>query len=391
MKKKLILNYIAILILFLGTGAGTFENAATQSMIEAWPEVATASIRSMITLPCLISMVTMILVGRIVGRKISYRHTAIIGSILIIIGGISPFFIHSSWSIILMFRVILGVGVGCLSIRNPLLVNTVPPEQLAKFIGLGNVVSSIMSVLIAPLVGHLTTYGWQYAFLSNSFAIIVIILVMLFLKEPKKQEEIKNIEKIKIPNTVFIYIIIQFFATMSLYPLLSGISTYLHDLNIGSATIAGYMLSIYTSGGIITNLLLNKIHRNLKGNALPLAFILPIIGVSLVIASPNIIVIGLGVFISGVGFTIVFSLLQVLNGRVCDEQSVAQGSTLILAANQLAVFLSSYFIEITAHFNIFDIEMKNPYFICVIIYIFLAISSVLFKNKINITNHNSNA
>lgn len=382
-RKKLVLNYLAILFLFLASGAGTFENAAIQTTIEAWPSVAASSIRLMITLPCLLSMITMIGIGRIVGKTISYRMITIIGSLCIIIGGVAPFFFHPSWNTILLFRVLLGIGVGCYSVRNPLLVKTVPPQQLAKFIGYGNVFGSAMSVIISPLVGHLSTYGWQYAFLSNGFAIVTSILVIFFLKEPKIAEETESESepkpKIVIPRTVTFYIFMQFFATMALYPLLSGMASHLADLEIHSATIAGVMLSIYTFGGVITNLFLSKIQRRLSHNTLFIALLLPVIGVSMVVFLQNIILIGLGIFISGIGFTTLFSMLQVYNGRVCDSHSVAQASTLILAANQLGIFASSYFIDITSSLPFFSAGMRNAFMGCILVYILLTILSYLFK------------
>ena len=36
---KIILNYIAILAVFIFSGAGTFMNAAVQTMIESWPQI----------------------------------------------------------------------------------------------------------------------------------------------------------------------------------------------------------------------------------------------------------------------------------------------------------------------------------------------------------------
>ena len=50
----------------------------------------------------------------------------------------------------------------------------------------------------------------------------------------------------------------------------------------------------------------------------------------------------------GVGFMIVFSMLQVFNGIINDSASIALGTTLILIGNQLGIFISNYFI-LAAH------------------------------------------
>ena len=52
---------------------------------------------------------------------------------------------------------------------------------------------------------------------------------------------------------------------------------------------------------------------------------------------------------------------------------MAGASTLVLAANQCGVFFSNFFISITTTLHIFEIKIANTYFICLIIYLALAI------------------
>ena len=208
--------------------------------------------------------ISMLIVGKFVGHSIKYRTVIIIGTICAVVGGVGPFFIHTSWVLILVCRFLLGVGVGCYSVRNALIVKSVPPQQLAKYIGLGNVVGSFTSTIAAPIVGTLASISWYSVFLVNGIALVAGVIAIVFMKEPAveiHEEETKQKEKVHISKTIWMLVIIQFFATMTLYPLLSGISLYLSDLNLGNATIAGYMISIYTCSGIITNLALPYMQR----------------------------------------------------------------------------------------------------------------------------------
>lgn len=387
-KYKTYLNYAAIISMFITGAMGTLENSAIQTIIEAWPHISSATIRLMITLPSLVSMLVMVGIGRFVGTKVSYRTVSITGFLCVLIGGLVPFFIHQNWTFILVCRALLGIGVGLFSVRNPLLMRTVKQSELAKFIGIGGVIGSLCSVIINPIVGFLTTLGWNYAFLSNLLVLIPGLLSLLFLQEPPILEvETKQTTKSKLPTTIYFYIFIQFIATMVLYPMLSGISSYLTEIDIASPTVAGYMLSIYTAGGIVSNLLLSKLQLLLKDKLLWLALSLPMLGCLLVIFSQNIILIALGIFMSGTGFTLAFSTLQVYTGLVCDDQNIAQASLLILAINQLGVFLSSYFIEITAHLPIFELAMKNTYLACAFSYFVILTIVVVFRKTITPTKH----
>ena len=118
-------NYIALLSVFLFAGAGTFMNAAVQTMIEAWPDVSVTTVRMVVSLPPLVSLPVMLITGGMVGKKLSYRFCAIFGTLLIALGGVAPFFVSSSWTLVLAFRAILGVGVGFLGMRNALGINVV--------------------------------------------------------------------------------------------------------------------------------------------------------------------------------------------------------------------------------------------------------------------------
>ena len=73
--------------------------------------------------------------GRLVGRKLTYRFISITGTILIIVGGLLPFFITGSWACVLFCRAILGIGAGCYGVRNSYIIRSVAPEKLVSFTG----------------------------------------------------------------------------------------------------------------------------------------------------------------------------------------------------------------------------------------------------------------
>ncbi|MFR7592125.1 MAG: MFS transporter [Longibaculum sp.] len=383
-RRKITLNYIAILLLFMTMGVGTFENPAIQTVIDAWPQISESSIRMMITLPCLSSMITMILIGHFVGHKISYKMITLIGLIIILLSGTLPFFIQLDWIMILICRIILGIGAGFCSVRSALLIKTLPESKLSQFVGYGNVIASFTVVILSPIVGTLSNHGWKYAFLCNLFAVICLIFVFLFIKEPNTNADVINLKNQakKIPLVVYGYMIIQFIATCALYPLLSGISSLLSEMNINNATFAGYMISIYTFGGVISNLLLSKMEKRLKKNALGIASLLIAVGNGLIIFGGNILFIALGIFLSGFNFSIISSLLQVYNGKASSSSHIAQTSTLILATNQLGIFLSSYFIDLSSQLAFFDIEIKNVYLMSMVFFFALSLVCFIKKDKI---------
>ena len=76
-------NYAAILSIFLFSGAGSFMNAAVQTMMDAWPQLSATTVRLVTSLPSLLSLPVTILIGGIAGKKLSFRFCAIFGTALI--------------------------------------------------------------------------------------------------------------------------------------------------------------------------------------------------------------------------------------------------------------------------------------------------------------------
>ena len=109
-KLRFMLNLAAILSIYFFSGPGTYENAAIQACMEAWPDAAAASIRSLVTISSVVSVPVMLLVSPFAGKRIRYRTLMLSGAILALAGGLIPFFYAPSWNFILACRAVMGVG-----------------------------------------------------------------------------------------------------------------------------------------------------------------------------------------------------------------------------------------------------------------------------------------
>lgn len=351
--KNSILSYAAMLSVFLFSGAGTFMNAAIQTMIEAWPNVPVTSIRMVVSVPPLVSLPVMLAVGSAVGKKISYRACSIIGTLCIAVGGVGPYFLYSSWGIVLVLRAVLGVGVGFIGMRNSLVSESVPQEKAAAYIGYGAVLYNLGNVLANPVVGALAAKNWRYAFLYDALAFIPLILIILFLKEPEKKESAqkagitKKMEAVpekKISWRIYYYMLLQFLTCCTLYPLLSCMSTYISAKGLGSAAVAGTVLSSYTLAGAIVNMVIEPVQNIFKKYTISFLCLLVAAGEALVIFVPSLPSLFIGCVLAGIGFSAVITIFQIYNSQEAPSHRAAFTSTVILAMLQLAIFASNYFI-----------------------------------------------
>lgn len=382
-----VLNYLAILSVFLFSGAGTFMNAALQTMIEAWPQLSASSVRMVVSLPPLISLPVMLFIGVVVGRKISYRMCAILGTLLIAVGGVAPFFLSSNWALILFFRALLGVGAGFLGMRNALIVRAVPKEKQAAFIGYGSTVMNVGAFIANPIVGILAKYSWKHPFLFDAIAFIPVVIMLLFLREPDAEEEasdegaaeeVKQAEPVSTEKAGFTwrlvyYAVMQLLTTAVLYPMLSGLATYVSVKGIADSVLAGTMLSAYSIAGVIANMFIGQIMGATKKFTIGLMCILAALGQAIVLFIPSVPTLFVGVIFAGAAFNIMISVFQVYNGRVAHPSIMSLSSTIILAMLQLGIFASNYFI-VACH-AVFQrgTDIESSYVGCMIAYIAMAV------------------
>lgn len=178
---------------------------------------------------------------------------------------------------------------------------------------------------------------------------------------------------------VYYYIIMQFAATAALYPLLSGMSSYMADKQIGSPFLAGISNSVYCFAGVLINLVLNQLLKTLKHNTLPVMCFIFSVGMGILVYFPTIPSIMFGAVLMGITFNTMMSVFQLYNGKMASPGSVTLTSTLLIAALSLGNFMSVYFINIchTIFHRGFDIE--STYFGSMILYIIMGILALVLK------------
>ena len=387
--KMTMLNYIAVLSIFLFSGAGTFMNAAVQTMIDAWPNVPVSTVRMVVSLPPLIALPVILYVGTAVGNKLSYRFCAIVGTASVVVAGVAPYFFYSNWGLVLAFRALLGAGVGLLGIRNSLVLASVPEDKRASYIGYGTVLFNGSAMLANLVVGVLADYSWRHPFLFDGLAIIPLVIMIFFLKEPEKVDRTSKkgnaagttVEagKERTSWRIYYYYAMQVVTTAALYPLLSGLSTYIAGNKIGSVLVVGTILAVYQLAGALSNMVLNPIQKFFKQYTIGVMCILVAVGTALILFVPKIPVIFVGAALAGIGWNIMVSMFQVYNGQVASPQKMAFSSTVLVAMMRLGIFASTYFLTVCHSVFHRSTDAESAFIGCLIIYVILTVIAFVCK------------
>ena len=387
-KQMKLMNYVAILSIFLFSGAGTFMNAAVQTMMDAWPQLSPTTVRMVTSLPSLLSLPVTILIGSIAGKKLSFRFCAIFGTALIAAAGIAPYFFYQNWYVVLAFRALVGIGVGFVAMRNSLILKSVPESKQAAIVGYGSSLMNLGGMLAAPIVGFLVSFGWQKAFLYDLLALVPVLLMLFWLKEPDAEDMADiPVQSAGVPSDLatartdwrtFFYIIVQFIGTMALFPLLSGMSTYMAAEGIGSAVTAGFAVSAYNLAGVLINLVLSPILKKLGHHVLWVMNLLFAVSMAIIVLLPNVPMVMAGAALAGLTFNTTMSVYQVYNGRTAGRLSTLT-STMLIAALSLGNFSSVYFINFCHAIFRMSSDIKSTYTGSMIIYLILAVICLVIR------------
>lgn len=386
-KQVRLVNYIAILSIFLFSGAGSFMNAAVQTIMEAWPQLSPTTVRLVTSLPSLISIPVTIFIGGIAGRKLSFRFCAVFGTVLIAFSGAAPFFFHTNWALVLVFRALVGVGVGFIAMRNSLILKSVPEEKQTAVVGYGSALMNLGGMLAGPIVGALCAFGWRFSFLYDLLALVPAAIMIFALKEPDEEDlavdnnadhAVYAGAKGHTDKRVWFYIIAQFVGTMALYPLLSGMSTYMSSEGIGNPVVAGLTVSAYNLAGILINIVLNPLLKKLGKNALWVMHSLFAVSMAIIVFLPHVPAIVLGALIAGMSFNASMSVYQLYNGQTAGSKATLT-STMLIAALSLGNFASVYFINFCHSIFSMASDIKSTYLGSMIVYIVLSAICLLIR------------
>lgn len=379
------LNLIAILAICFFAGTGNYMNAAVHTFQQAFPAISQSSVMLVSTLPGLIAVPVMLLAGRLVGRRVTYRRICILGTVMILTGGLLPVVLPANWTLILICRAILGVGAGCYGVRNSFIIRSVPPEKAAALTGYSTVALTAGGSVSGVIVGALALGGWRFAFLYNLFPFFILFLVVFGLREPPTplpaaSEASGPFGSGKLSWRIWFYALTQFLIIVSLYPMtISGVSIFFAAYGLGSSAIAGAVMSLFPLSGVVGNLFLDRILGRLRRHTIPVMTLVVISSVILCLAFHTMPAVAASYILAGFGYHIIIGTLQVYNGLEAPPDRTAAGSTMILAGKSVGIFLSGYFITLCdAVFHLRDrISLENSFLGCLFVYLALLAFSVI--------------
>lgn len=335
---------IAILMMFPLQMGMTVITPAMAVLADHWGmTVADAAYLS--TLSTITTTIVSFFIGSLFGKKMKYRTAGILGSLVFLIGGVGPAF-FDSYGLTLVFRAIMGVGIGIiLPLGNALVIGHFDGDKQSKMLGYGTLLMNFGGLVFQTLGGQLVGMGWNYVFYGHLFGLVSLAMAF-FIKEPEIHE-VESGPKTKTPinKAVIVSGIVLFLFNIVNYPAMLNVSTIFLDRDIGGADLAAWALNIYTIIGCIGGLAFGTIFLKIRRFTLPLGFALSMVGVICVYVSEMFVLSSIGLGLIGFGFAMVLPSLNAWIGFASQPKAVAGGIGIAMALMNLGAFMSTYYLQ----------------------------------------------
>ncbi|MCP0887769.1 MFS transporter [Ligilactobacillus sp. WILCCON 0076] len=271
-KRKPILKIGILSISTLLTAAGAVSGAVP-AMVKQFSTHSQSSVQALITIPS-IAMMIFVLLSTFFIKILGKRRTVLLGLIVGLIGGITPFFTNN-FTLIEIARFLFGAGNGLYSSSTVSLISDLyEGDEQRNLLGIQSAISTLGNSLATFIAGILLGAGWHNAYLVYLVFIPIIILFSIgYNKDVEKSIVATNREKAsvesgkkekKLPLKAFLAIILAFLYFNAIMALSTDSGLAIAQLKLSNSGMLSTGLAIAgIVGGFIT-MLYGPIYKVLK-------------------------------------------------------------------------------------------------------------------------------
>ncbi|MET3645360.1 MFS transporter [Streptococcus gallinaceus] len=318
---KRIIEKISILSLSLMLVSTFAVSPALPQMMKefACQGISAAQVEFLMTIPSLTIMLTLLANGFIV-KFFSERAIVVTGLLAMAIGGSMPI-VFASYPLMVVARIILGLGIGLINARAINIIGYYyQGKERIQMLGLRGSTEVLGSAGLTMIVGWLTGYGWQAAFLIYLLALVILGLFLAFVPSHHEEQATDTVEAPKVTKPLwkmglalaflaFFVINVNTFITIR-------IPIIVDQAGLGTAVQASWVLSLMQLMGIVSGTVFGQLMGRFKGWLLSLSYLIFGLAVLVVAYSANLFVLAIGAMCSGFFYSLV---LAIVFSRVTEQ------------------------------------------------------------------------
>lgn len=315
MKKINYLEIIGILSLSLVITSTMAVSGSMPEILEYFADYDRSSVEMMLSIPTA-SILLIIAVTPILLKYISERVMITVGLTMIGVFGVLPALV-SSFPVVFVSRIALGIGIGLLNTCAVTLIGERFEGQIRqKLQGIRCSMETLGESALVFIAGMLLPYGWQKTFWIYGFALIILILYILFVpvkNESRTESESQAGSSDTRPMTgkewsfaLRSALIGGLFVSLATANALR-ISSIIVDSGFGSSVNGSNILSLSILSGFLGGLAFGKLLNILRGLLLPTASAFVAAGLLVICFADSLFMVAAGACICGFFTTVATS------------------------------------------------------------------------------------
>lgn len=355
-------------------------SSALAKIAQAFPDVSVSSVQMLTALPSLIAIVVILLSG-VLSSWITKKCIVAISMGLMLIGGLMPVVMHKHFYQLIIASIIFGLGYGGISPLTTALINEhYCPEEQPAMLGFQSAVIGIGGVLFSFLGGKLASICWWYVYFTYLLFVPVLILVLM-LPKGKVTACTQGGGFRQLWNGKLLFYVCQgmVFGTF-FFVFQTNVALLIESRALGSAEVAGTVLSTQSAFGIISGILGGKILNKLKDMSLPVIFCVAGASLLVVFFAKGM----LPIYFSAACLGFVFSLRMPAGYLKSTSSVVPKCATLAItiycSSSQVGQFLSP--VCINGICDAFHFSLEEKFMLSGIVLLLAGVLSVLWEIRL---------
>lgn len=221
--QKLTVTILSLSLLTVMAGAAVAP--ALNAIKEYFSDVNQTLVQMIISIPALFIALTSLIFPKL-SQKFKAKELVLAGLLLYVVGGCAAG-LFSNIYLVLLFRTLVGVGVGIIMpLSTGLLSFYFKPEEQDKLMGYSSAMNQMGGVVATLISGILAGISWRASFLVYLMGLISIVLCLIFLPNDKIGGE-KSARKQGVLKEYYVFIVAIFLLmfTFFVYPSVFAIET----------------------------------------------------------------------------------------------------------------------------------------------------------------------
>lgn len=315
MKKTNYLEITGILALSLIITSTMAVSGSMPEILNYFADYERSSVEMMLSIPTA-SILLIIAVTPILLRYVPQCIMITVGLVMIGVFGVLPAFV-SSFPLIFMSRIALGIGIGLLNTCAVTLIGErFEGETRQKLQGIRCSMETLGESALIFTAGILLPYGWQKTFWIYGFALIILILYVMFVPAKSASDTVAESQnrpadsrpmtkkewKFTLKNALIGFLFVSFATANAL-----RISSFIVEGGFGSSVNGSNVLSLSILSGFLGGLAFGKLISLLRKLLLPAVALSASVGLLIICFANSLFMVAAGACICGFFTTVATS------------------------------------------------------------------------------------